>query len=250
MNSEEKLLVAKINDLFRLCDKYQTPQFSDFLNEAECEIIKKNIGDSLGYNCCFFGGYENAQRAIFAIFCEWQEIDIKKIPIKVIEVTKKYDKELSHRDYLGTVLSTGIKREQVGDILVTDDGAYIFINSDLADYVSANLTKISNTGVRNRICDISEIKVPKPEFEIINTVCASKRIDAIIGGMLKISRKDSSNLILGEKVSVNHTVIKNISFNLKEEDIISVRGYGRFVYLGENGKTRSDRLHIKIKKYI
>ncbi len=250
MTSEEKLLTAKTEDLFRLCDKYAKPQFSAFLNEAERAYIEKNVGMRAGYNCSFFGGYNNAMRTVFAVFPDWQEAENNSFPIKTIKILKKYKKELTHRDYLGTVLSKGINREQVGDILVNDDTAYIFIMSDIADFVASGIDKIANVGVKVLIEDFEDITIPEPKFQTINTVAASLRLDAVVAAMLRLSRKEASSLILGEKISINHLPCQNVSHILKENDIISVRGSGRFVFLKVEGSTRSDRLHIIVKKFI
>lgn len=250
MTAEEKLLIAKTEDLFRLCDKHQKPQFSAFLNEAEKALLEKNVGDRIGYNCFYFGGYDNAMRTVFGVFPEWEESGVCSFPIKTIKITKKYKKELSHRDYLGTVLSKGINREQVGDILINDDEAFVFILSDIADFVASGIDKISNVGVKTLVEDFSLVEIPEPKFETINTVAASLRLDAVIAAMLRLSRKEASSLILGEKISVNHLPCQNVSHILKENDIISVRGSGRFVFCNVQGTTRSDRLHIIVKKYI
>ena len=125
MTSEEKLLIAKCEDLFRLCDRYADCRFSDFLNEAEQAFIQREIGQRLGYNTQFFGGFSDAQRKIFGVFPEWMEISYDVFPIGVVKISKKYKKVLSHRDYLGTVLSTGLDRVKIGDIIVNEDGAYI-----------------------------------------------------------------------------------------------------------------------------
>jgi RNA-binding protein YlmH len=250
LTAEEKLLLAKVEDLFRLCDKYSAPQFSAFLNEAEKAFIEKNVGVRMGYNSCFFGGYDEAMRTVFGVFPEWEESCVHSFPIKTIKIIKKYNKELSHRDYLGTVLSNGINRELVGDILVNDGEAYVFILADMADFVASGIDKVANVGVKTLVEEISDIEVPKPKFETINTVAASLRLDAVVAAMLRLSRKEASSLIIGEKVSINHLICQNVSHILKENDIISVRGSGRFEFSKVQGTTRSDRLHIMIKKYI
>ncbi len=250
MTFEEKLLIAKTNDLYKLCQKYQTPQFSTFLNEAQIALVKENAGAMPGFECKFFGGYENAMRTVFGVFPEWQGVETESFPIKAIKITKKYKKELSHRDYLGTVLSKGINREQVGDILVNGDACYIFILADIAEYIASGIDKIANVGVKAAVCEISDIEIPEPKFQIINTVAASLRLDAVVAAMLNVSRKEASSLVLGEKVSINHIPCNNTSHILKENDIISVRGSGRYIFCGTGGMTRSDRRHIIIKKFI
>lgn len=250
MNEEEKLLIAKTQDLFRLCDKHCTAQFSFFLNEAQIALIQKEIGAKLGYNCRYFGGYEEARRCMLGVFPEWCEPLDESFPIKAIKIKKSFSKELTHRDYLGSVMANGITREQVGDILVDDDIAYIFITEDMADFVCGGLSKIGNTGVKAVVSEAKDITPPEQKFQIINTVCASKRLDAVLASMLKLSRKEASGLIVGGAVSVNHLPVSDTSRSLKPEDIISVRGYGRYVFYSVGEETRSGRIHITVKKYI
>lgn len=244
------ILTAKIEDLFRLCDKYQSPKFSKFLNEAEQELVKKNIGNPVGYNSGFFGGYSDSQRKLFGVFPEWMEFDEKHFPIRVLEITKKYSKELSHRDYLGTVLSLGIDRTNVGDIFTKDGNGFIYLLADISEYVADNIEKIANVGVNVKIKDFTNITPPEPKFEIINTVCASHRLDAVVAAMLNVSRNNSASLIRAEKVSVNHLPITATDYMLSPGNVISVRGFGRFIFEAAGSKTRSDRIHITVKKYI
>lgn len=250
MSGEEKILYAKLKDCFRLSEKYQAPRFTSFLNEAEQEIIKKYTCE-FGSNYCFFGGFENAQRKLLGVFPDWQEPCFDEFPISAIKITKKYQKTLSHRDYLGTILSLGIDRIKVGDILINDDDdCYVFVLADIADYILGGISKISNVGIKTMIIPLSEVLIPEVKFQEIYTVSASLRLDAVVASVLNVSRKTSSNLIQGLKVSVNHTPTTDTSYNLKPNDIISVRGYGRFIFSSQGHNTRSNRIHICVKKYI
>ncbi len=250
MDNEEKLLYAKTEDLFRKCDKRSEAQFSFFLNETEQAFIKREIGSAYGYNTAFFGGYEGAGRKVFGVFPEWAEADNGDFPISAVKIVNKYKKQLSHRDFLGSIMSNGITREQVGDIIVDDDVAYVFMISELAGYIAMNLKKIGNIGVKASLADLSEIKPPEQKFLTISSVAASLRLDAVTAAMLKISRKDAHNLIAGGAVGVNHSQTENTSLILKEGDIISVRGFGRFVFEAIGNRTGSQRLHITVKKYL
>ena len=168
----------------------------------------------------------------------------------VLHIIKKYEKELSHRHYLGTILSLGIERNKIGDILVTDDGAYVFLLSDIAEFVRDNIEKIAGCGVDIEILDAATVKVPEKKYELLDIVAASERLDAVIASLLKISRNDAKSLILSGKVSVNHFETQGISTQLKEGNLLSVRGFGRAEIFAFGGKTRSERIHIKIKKFI
>lgn len=250
VSNDEKLLIARCEDLFTQCDRNAVGRFSHFLNETEQSIIREIIGTRVDYSTCFFGGYSQAQRCIFGVFPAWQEVSESEFPISVLKITKKYKKTLSHRDYLGTVLSKGIERNKVGDILIDGDDAYIYIMSDIAELIAVGIDKIANVGVKVSVETPCEIVPPEPEFEIINTVSASLRIDAVVAAILNISRKNASDLIAAERVNVDHLPVSSNSYLIKPGQIISVRGFGRFVFVTGGEKTRSQRLHIQVKKYI
>ena len=250
MTDEEKLLTAKTEDLFKLCDKYCEPRFSVFLNEAEQGIIHENIGSRIGYNTGFFGGYADSERQFFGVFPEWDEFSEDKFPVAVLSVKKTYKKELTHRDYLGTVLSLGIDRSKTGDILVTDEGAFIFVTEDIADFIEYNLTKIANCGVKVKRTELNNENIPEREYEIHNVVAASQRLDAILAAALNVSRRESGLYINSGKVSVNHKPLENLSCILKEGDLLSVRGVGRIILDGIGTETRSGRIHVTVKKCI
>ena len=131
----DDIFLKKIRDVYNLADKHQSPKFSQFLDENEQVILKK---EGL-FGAMLFGGYEDAERCILGAFPDWQEPTSGEFPIKVLKITKKYDKELSHRNYLGTILSLGLRRDKIGDILVDEKVAYVFVASDIADFIKDNI---------------------------------------------------------------------------------------------------------------
>lgn len=242
----DDIFIKKIYDVIRLCQKYHSPKFSKFLDEQEQAIIKSE-GIIEGIT---FGGYDGAERKIFGVFPDWQEPTEDEFPIAILKFTKKYEKELNHRHYLGTILSLGIERNKIGDILPTDGGATVFVLEDIAGFIKENITKIAGCGVDIDICDKNSINIPQKRFELIDIVAASMRLDACLAAILKISRKDAKNLALSGKVLVNHLEPKSEDVKLNPDDLLSIRGFGRVEVLEIGGKTRSDRVHITVKKYI
>ncbi len=242
----DDVFIRKMQDVFRLSEKYHTPRFSKFLDGAEQAALKREgiFGGTL------FGGYDGAERCVLGAFPDWQEPEEDLFPIKALFIRKKYERELSHRDYLGTVLSLGIERNKIGDILVTDLGAYVFVLEDIAEFILDNVSKVSGCGVEITICSLDSVSVPEKRFCELNVVAGSLRLDAVVAAMLKVSRNDAKAMILSGKVSVNHTEISNGDFMIKENDLLSVRGFGRAELSEIGGKTRSERVHITLKKYI
>ena len=250
MEFDEKLLIAKTEDLFDLCDKYCSARFSDFLDGGQLAVIEDKVVIPYDYNVMFFGGFDEAEKKIMGVFPDWQEADKEAFPLTCVRIEGGFSRKLNHRDYLGTVMSLGISASKLGDIVVNDDGAYIFLHSDIASFVSDNIKKIGNQGVKISIFeDINSIHLQR-QYKTISSVCASERLDAVVGAAANISRSISSSLIEGGKVKVNHRIVLKGSQQIKEGDILSIRGYGRFLVDRFGGRTGKDRLHIIIKQYI
>lgn len=248
--ADEKLLLARTKDLFSLCDKYCCARFSDFLDGAEQAVISDKSVFPYGYNVLIFGGFDDAEKKIIGVFPEWEEPDKKEFPIKCLRIEGGFTKKLTHRDYLGTILSLGISASKLGDIVVSDGFAYAFLHEDIADYVKENLRKIGNQGVKvTSVEDLSTVKVER-EYKTIRAICASQRLDAVTAAAAGISRALSSGLIEGGKVKLNHREVCKGAELVKEGDLLSIRGHGRFVVYKFGGETRSSRRHITFKQYI
>ncbi len=250
MENSEKLLISKCEDLFKLCDKYATPRFSDFLDGGEQAVIQDKMILPCGYNVAFFGGFSDAEKKVMGVFPEWEEAQESEFPITCLKIEGGYSRKLNHRDYLGTIMSLGITSGKLGDIVVSDGFAYVLISNDIAEYVADNLHKIGNQGVKvSVIDDLSVIKIER-QYKVIGTVCAAPRLDAVVGAAANISRSQASSLITAGKVKLNHREAIKTAESVKEGDLLSIRGYGRFLVHSFDGETRKMRMHITLKQYI
>ena len=247
MTGQCNILLRKTEDLFRLCDKYGSARFSSFLDGGEIAQIEDNFKFPYGFNAVFFGGFKDAERKILGVFPEWEDADFENFPILAVKFTTSFSKKLSHRDYLGTVMSLGIERGKIGDILIDGNTAYVFSYNDIAEYISGNIAKVANVGVKSEIVLPSDIKIPEKEYKISEIICASTRLDAVISGALKVSRNTAADLIRAGKVKVNHREETKIAQDVKQDDLISVRGFGRFIIDSQGSRTRSQKLHLTVK---
>lgn len=192
---------------------------------------------------------------------------------------------LTHRDYLGALMHLGIDRNMTGDILVnqhdteerqrssnvpgTPGGqrqvngqrphkrktqhprsmAYIFCGENVAELIASELTRVKHTTVSCRILPPSACDL-EPDFRELTGTVASLRLDSIITMVWHLSRGKAQTLIQGEKVTVNGRLITSSSFEPRENDRISVRGLGKFIYLGDEGSTRKGRLRAKVHLFV
>lgn len=243
---EQDIFVKHVQDVVRLCEKYQAPRFSKFLDErGQAEILKEPM-----VNTMLFGGYDGAEWKIFGAFPDYQEATKDEFPIKALDIRKKYNMPLGHRNYLGTILSLGIDRNKIGDILVEDSGAYVFVSEDISEFLVENLTKISSCGVTVKLIEVSEVKVPEKRSQIMDVVAASKRIDAVVSAITHTSRRDMKKEIAIGNVKLNHAPVSGRDNQLKEGDVLSIKGYGRVKIVGFGGLTKSGRLHIEVERFL
>lgn len=67
-DSEEKLIIAKLNDKIRLCKTRNRIVNTEFLNMYQENVIKKELEHIKMKNYIFFGGYEEAESKILILY--------------------------------------------------------------------------------------------------------------------------------------------------------------------------------------
>ncbi len=199
-----------------------------------------------------WGGMENVERVV-ARFGDPEELCYDEpFPIRILLIEPKqakYSETLIHRDFLGAILNLGIERDMVGDILVQNNSAYCFVIEKLADVFCSDLDRVKHTAVS---CKIVE-EVPAdclPKLKEENITVTSPRLDAILAKVYHLSRTDAKELFDMEKVTINGRLCRNPETILKENNIVSVRGYGKLEYHGEERTTKKGKTGITIWRYV
>lgn len=247
------MLFARALDQVTFAEKRHEVQFADFMDEAKCARFCERLKNSVDLEVLSFGGTEEAERRILGFGPKEIPLLQENFPITALQITPKNKKfgqsDLSHRDYLGSILGLGIDRGKIGDILVSEDGAVCFVKEEMAEYIQTNLDKVSKTVVTVIMVDKAQALTPKCT-EIRRVTAASMRLDAILGEALHLSRGKAQTLIASEKVNVNWSVVANTSYILKTGDMVSARGFGRFRVGEVSGKTKKDRIGLELEMYI
>ena len=199
-----------------------------------------------------WGGMENSERVIVR-FGNPEDLSYDEdFPIRVLLIEPKQAKfaeTLTHRDFLGAILNLGIERDMVGDILVQNNSAYCFVLEKVADVFSRDLDRVKHTAVNCKLVeDVPENYLPKRKEE--NITVTSPRLDAILAKVYHLSRTDAKVLFDMEKVTLNGQICHNPETILKENSIVSVRGYGKLEYHGEERTTKKGKTGITIWRYI
>lgn len=264
MLKEEQLLEKRLIELSKTAYHRDIITYSDFLNLNELNILHSLPKDKLYTGYTTFGGYDLAERQMAAFLPDALylrgvsgidngiEMDSLDFPFHILSIeplNDKYAEELTHRDYLGAILNLGIERSKLGDILVNGKQAVIFIQSALSPFLQNELTRVRHTSVLLKEISLQDYHY-SPRYEEIKGTVASVRLDSLLSLAFASSRTKLTGLIEGAKVYVNGRLMTTNSYQVKEEDIISVRGMGKFKYKGTLSKTKKNRIFIMLYKYI
>jgi RNA-binding protein YlmH len=248
--SEDKLLEARLSDMTERCERYWTPVYSTFLDERQSAFAEQWLGrNSGGAGFALYGGYEGAMRKMLAVFPEQCAAEEGDFPMKCLTLSFRPEDKITHRDVLGSFMAQQLKREVVGDILTGDGIAQVFVTDVAAKLLMQSVTKIGRVGIK--LTDDREFCLGNTqEFKQISGTVASLRLDCVVSLAAGISREKAASLIRSDKVGVNHFPAASVSQELREGDILSVRGCGRFILYGIDGLTKKNRIHIDIRKFI
>lgn len=243
-----ELIKRKLNDLASASIKRNTWEYSKFLNMAEQSEL---INSKMPAQFFLFGGYDNAERCI-AVFGNEEDTGypccVPLVYVEVVPINEKFSDSLTHRDFLGALMSLGISRDMLGDILVSNNSAVLVCLDSVADFIISELDMIRHTSVRCRL--VSSIpEIAKPEVCTQELIVASERIDVLISSVYDLSRNESQAYIKGEKVFCDSRVVGSTSLTVKSGQMFSVRGHGRFIYDGVLRTTKKGRYVIGIRKY-
>ena len=262
-NKEEKLFYARLDDLEKkarggmIChSSFMTPSES---YKAEKYFEAKGNKDMI----CFFGGYFAAQRKQIFLLPEYITLSADEInifdmieseldaAIVALKISGSGFRNLSHRDYLGSILSLGIEREKLGDICVVDEShAIVFCSVEIADFILYELTSIGNDKAKVERISIDKNMESTQKYQSFSDTVASERLDCVVGALFNLSRERAQNLIKGGFVEFNYESASKSDSKVEAGNIISARGYGKFVIRDISQSTKKGRLRLFADKYI
>ena len=248
----DNTLINRINELAEKSYSENRFVFTDFLDMSQLSAFYSLERDLEYVGTTVSGGTEGCERCMVR-FGSPDSLGYDEVfPIVLLHISpvqKKFSDALTHRDFLGSVIGLGIERTKLGDIIVRDNEGYIFVSESISEYILENLSKVKHTNVRVKKClDIPEAVAPKFSEESI--IVSSNRLDAIIARVYKLSRDLAVRYISEGKVFLSGRQMTENAKQLRAGDTVSVRGKGKFIFEGEGGNTKKDKLYINIKKYV
>lgn len=226
-------LYRENNNIERLCNNKNT----FFLDNKEFRNIKHKLK---GINYKVYYLYEECDKVIL-----YKDVSPNVVLIKII-----CDHDLKHQSILGTLFSLGIDICYCGDIIKYKGNFYMFILEDIKYYITNNLKNIDNYIVKLEEVPISFIEGYKRDYQELEFIVSSTRLDVVISSICNISRKMAEMKIIEKDIILNYDVATKSTYILKENDIFSIRKFGKFKFVGVIKTTKKDKLIVRVLKYI
>lgn len=270
------MLEGRIADLIKTSE--YTPKTSCFLTPAEQRAaFDAARRDGSADRCFFWGGAPECERRAAVFLPDWltpdetfggafderRERALRELlaegadsgevsgAIVPVEISGSAYSELGHRDYLGAITALGLERDAVGDIVITGaSSAVVFAIPGAAKLMISELVSVGREQVT-----VTQAQLPagfrvEREYEAITDTVMSLRLDGVVRALCKVSREAASDLVEGGDVSLNYMTVVKTDAPVEKGDILSVRGYGKFIFDGDRGVNRRGRLRIDARKYV
>lgn len=247
----EELMKKRFRELAQNCYQKNQYTFTSFLGLADVSVFYEIEREFSYVPYTLWGGYGDAERLMLRFGSEEMLGYEEGFPISCLKaspVAEKFSDDLTHRDYLGALMNLGIDRGTLGDILIMDKSAWIFCTDTMADFISKNLTKVKHTIVLCMQAEAVPSFVEKDAQELKIQI-SSGRIDGVIAKVYKLSRSEAAEMFRQKKIFVEGRLCENSSRMLKPGEAVSVRGYGKFRYLGETGISKKGKLNAAVECY-
>lgn len=245
----EDMLAARLLDAAEIVEKNKKYKSSFFLSPGEMQIAEVVANSSDDLNVQFFGGFANAERnkAVF-VHNDFEFAVAAGISALKIVWDKRYYK-IAHKDLMGAILAI-CKREFLGDIVLTDDGAQIAVDEKMGEYLLANLTKVGSAEVSVEQMAVEDLEQKEEKVKTISATVATLRLDAVASSGYGVSRTQMTEAIKMQQVKLNHKVAKSPSQEVKVGDVISYRGKGRVEVAEIRGTTKKGRISISVNRVL
>ena len=218
-------------------DKIKRGETTGFLDPLEFQTITSKLKKN-EYN--IYSVYEE---------CDKKILYKNTIPNVKLYKINSYEK-LKHQEIMGSLYSLSIDKSMIGDIIIDKDNYYFYIIDKMSSYIENNLFMIGNKHITIEEVSSESMSNYKKKYEVKNIIVPSLRIDAIISKITNSSRNNSLDLIKNKNVILNYSVLKDGSITLKENDIFSIRRYGKYKFIKVIKNTKKDNIVIEYHKYI
>lgn len=240
--------------------------YTTFLTPEEGRMCAEIISEmKQTHKLAFFGGYDDAERKRAFILPDYLESfdgeNNEKLKqyfrdeldnlVSAVSITGSGYRELSHRDYMGSVLNLGIERDAIGDIVIQDKySAVVFGTPIVCSLIISELLRVASDKVSVKNVRIDENFRCERKFQPINDTVASKRFDCVVSALTNMSRDKAQEHIKAGLCELDYLPCDKCDKLIEPGMVITIRGYGKYIVRQSGEQTKKGRIRITVDKYI
>ncbi|WP_454192069.1 YlmH family RNA-binding protein [Paenibacillus sp. Marseille-Q7038] len=249
---DERDFVDKAWEWVERAGQFHEMKLTDFLDPRQAYILESIMNRRNDVQIHLDGGSESAERKRALVAPDYAYLEDESMELAVLSITSADQKllQLDHGDYMGALLSLGLKRGKIGDIHVLDDGCHTVVAKEVADYLSIHLHQVHRMNVFTDILPIDQLRTSDVSLQMMDLTVASLRLDGIASDVYRLSRSKILTPIKAGRCKVNFRVVEDPSKALRAGDVVSVQGLGRFKLLEIDGVTKKGRFRVKVGKFV
>ncbi len=250
---ELRLLLARVLDQMEAAQRRSIPAHTPFLSPAQQQAVRGLIAACGHPRHLFWGGYPQAERAVCVFLPDWLEPEdwpAGDDPLTALSLSAPAAAQLSHRDWLGSILGLGLTREKIGDLLCQGSRCQAVLLRETAGIVASQLERVGRWPVQCAPMELERLTVPERQVKLIRDTFASLRLDAVTASGFSLSRSKAASLIGSGRVTLNHLECTKPDHPVGEGDVIACRGSGKCVIKAVTGQSKKGRVMAELERYV
>lgn len=246
VNEDERHFVRRIEDMAWAAAGGGV-RYTRFLSDREQALAAAALARA-GVPYGLWGGYDGAERMVL---CIGEAAAETAAEVCCLQITPSpVNAPLEHRDYLGALMGLGVERACIGDIVPQQSGGVCaFMVPAAARLAADELREVGRFCVRAVLGEGPEGAVALPQRQMRTASVASLRLDAVLAAMMQVSRTQAVQCIRSGAVAINHMPVQSAHADVFENDVFSVRGYGKYKLCTVGGKSRKGRTIVSYFQY-
>ena len=250
---EERLLLSRVWDKCEQCRTRNIPTATGFLSpqeQAAAQHLLNALGCREGY--VLWGGYDGAERAVLLFLPDWMDPSDAGTysPIRCLRAAFRKEENLTHRDFLGSLMALGLTREKIGDILVEKGGCQVLLDPSMTDFLLQNWDSAGREKLTVTPLPLSALAVPHAAVKELRDTVSSLRLDNVLAAGFSLSRGRAAEAVEKGSVQVNYVTCVKPDKPVSAGDTITCRGLGKCVLDSVGAHTKKGRLPVAIRRYI
>lgn len=218
-------------------DKIIQGGYTNFLDPSTLKKVKAKLK---GHEYKIYYPYKESEKVI---------IYTKEKPIiKLLEI-KSFEK-LTHREIMGSLYNQNIDSELFGDIIIYNNHYYILVMNNVYNIILDSFNMVGNKPIKLKEVDITLLDNYIREYEKIELIVSSLRIDSVISRLIAVSRENIKKKLNDNEVFLNYELCTKMTKILKDGDIFSIRKYGKYKFNKVIKTSKKNHYIIECLKYI